>query len=230
MQLIYQAQNSVEAHLLLNLFKQAGLKSRIDGEYLQGGMGELQVSGIVRVMIVQEDYQEAKEIVRQWESKEKIILKGGENKIVSEVSSSPFTYKVKWRYLFALLIFFLVYSVVISAVQVNTSCFPGGRSLVPTDINDTTIINLSEQIQNTLLVDLLKSKNAKNGTYDMSRFINEKKIVRELVEKGRIKTTLDHLELLIAEIKSRDIKVPEYLNNTLKLLRKESSLLLNKDD
>lgn len=68
MRLIYQAQNSVEAHLLLNLFKQAGLKGRIDGEYLQGGIGELQVSGIVRVMIVQEDYQQAKEIVKQWET------------------------------------------------------------------------------------------------------------------------------------------------------------------
>lgn len=230
MLLIYQAQNSVEAHLLLNLFKQAGLNGRIDGEYLQGGMGELQVSGIVRVMIAQEDYLQAKEIVRQWESKENIVLKGDGEKIVTDVNSPPFAYKVKWRYLFALLIFFLVYSVVITAVQINSSCFLSDRSLLPTDINDTATINLYEQVQNSLLVDLLKSKSAKNGTYDMSKYINEKKIVLELVEKGRIKTALDHLELLIAEIKNRDIKVPEYLNNTLILLRKESNLIPNKND
>lgn len=54
--------------MVLNLFENAGLSGRIDGEYLQGGMGELPVMGLVRVMVDDADYDEARTIVKQWES------------------------------------------------------------------------------------------------------------------------------------------------------------------
>lgn len=70
MQLLYEAANSLEAHLILNLLEQAGLRGRIDGEYLQGGVGELQAMSIIRVMIEPDDYVAAKKIVDDWDAQQ----------------------------------------------------------------------------------------------------------------------------------------------------------------
>ena len=67
MRLIYEAANSLEAHMILNLFEQAGLSGRVEGEYLQGAMGELPASGLVKVMISDEDYLAAREILSEWD-------------------------------------------------------------------------------------------------------------------------------------------------------------------
>jgi hypothetical protein len=68
MKLLYEASNTVEAHMILNLLEQAGLSARIDGEYLQGGVGELQTMGIVRVMVKENDYPDAKSIIQEWDA------------------------------------------------------------------------------------------------------------------------------------------------------------------
>jgi len=68
MKLIYEAANSIEAHLIHNLLEQAHLTARIDGEYLQGGVGDLQAIGIVRVMVAEDDYNAAKEIIDHWDA------------------------------------------------------------------------------------------------------------------------------------------------------------------
>ncbi|MCF6319593.1 MAG: DUF2007 domain-containing protein, partial [Proteobacteria bacterium] len=96
--LIYQAQNSVEARLILNLFQQAGLSARIDGEYLQGGMGDLQVSGIVRMMIDEADLKKGKEIIRQWDSKEDIDIKTNSNPSAPENRSENSYPTLKWKF------------------------------------------------------------------------------------------------------------------------------------
>jgi len=70
MKLLYEAPNTVEAHMILNLLEQAGLSARIDGEYLQGGVGELQAMGVVRVMIEESDYAEADIIIQEWDKKQ----------------------------------------------------------------------------------------------------------------------------------------------------------------
>lgn len=68
MKLLYEASNTVEAHMILNLLEQAGLSARIDGEYLQGGVGELQAIGVVRVMVEEPDYPEARKIIDDWDA------------------------------------------------------------------------------------------------------------------------------------------------------------------
>ena len=70
MKLLYEASNTVEAHMILNLLENSGLSARIDGEYLQGGVGELQAIGIVRVMIDEADYQDAQLIIQEWDAKQ----------------------------------------------------------------------------------------------------------------------------------------------------------------
>lgn len=68
MRTLYEASNSLEAHMILNLLEMQGLSGRIEGEFLQGGLGELPAVGLVRVLVAEEDYQAAKEIVSRWEA------------------------------------------------------------------------------------------------------------------------------------------------------------------
>ncbi len=68
MKSVYEASHSVEAHMIMHLLQQGGLKACVQGEYLQGAIGELPVTGLVKVMVNDEDYQEAREIIELWES------------------------------------------------------------------------------------------------------------------------------------------------------------------
>lgn len=66
MKIAFEASNSIEAHLVLGLLKQANIDGMVSGEYLQGGVGELPVFGLVNVMVRDEDYENAKEVIATW--------------------------------------------------------------------------------------------------------------------------------------------------------------------
>lgn len=68
MRSVYEASSGLEAHMILNLLQQYRISGRIEGEYLQGGIGELQALGFVRVLVPEADYAEAKKIIAEWES------------------------------------------------------------------------------------------------------------------------------------------------------------------
>lgn len=67
MKKIFDANNSIEANLLKNILEQEGIGAYINGEYLQGGIGELPVMGLLSVMVEERDWVRASEIVRRWE-------------------------------------------------------------------------------------------------------------------------------------------------------------------
>ena len=71
MQCIYEAATALEAHMILNLLEQEGLKGRVDGDYLQGGIGELQAVGLVRVLVAEADIPKAKELIKAWDESQK---------------------------------------------------------------------------------------------------------------------------------------------------------------
>jgi len=54
--------------MILDLLQQQRISGRIEGEYLQGGVGGLQAMGLVRVLVSEADYAEAKKIINEWES------------------------------------------------------------------------------------------------------------------------------------------------------------------
>ncbi len=54
--------------MILNLLEVRGINGRIEGEYLQGGIGELPAMGMVRVLVAEESYPEARQIINEWES------------------------------------------------------------------------------------------------------------------------------------------------------------------
>lgn len=64
---VYDASNSAEAYMIANLLEQSGIEAIVEGEYLQGALGELPASGLVRLMVPNTDYQKAKEIIEKWE-------------------------------------------------------------------------------------------------------------------------------------------------------------------
>ena len=68
MRSVFEASSGLDAHMILNLLEQRGISGRIEGEYLQGGVGELQAMGFVRVLVAEEDYAEARQIIGEWES------------------------------------------------------------------------------------------------------------------------------------------------------------------
>lgn len=65
---VFEASNGLDAHLIANLLQQAGIEARIDGEFLQGGMGELPPMNLVRVVVAEEDHTEARSIIAEWEA------------------------------------------------------------------------------------------------------------------------------------------------------------------
>ena len=54
--------------MILNLLEQRGISGRIEGEYLQGGIGELSAMGFVRVLVAEVDYAKAMQIISEWEA------------------------------------------------------------------------------------------------------------------------------------------------------------------
>ncbi len=65
---IYEAENGVDAHLIFDMLRNEGLHARIDGEFLQGGIGDLQASGLIRVMIEESEFEQGREIIHNWEN------------------------------------------------------------------------------------------------------------------------------------------------------------------
>ncbi len=65
---VYEASTSLDAHMILNLLQQEGIQGRVDGEYLPGGVGEIQAINLVRVMVDDADYERARSVIRDWEA------------------------------------------------------------------------------------------------------------------------------------------------------------------
>ncbi|NND39415.1 MAG: DUF2007 domain-containing protein [Pseudomonadales bacterium] len=65
---VYQAGNTVDAQLLCNWLQQAGINASVEGGYLQGGIGELQAIGIVRVVVEDADFYAARDVVEHWDA------------------------------------------------------------------------------------------------------------------------------------------------------------------
>ncbi len=68
MKLLYEANDAIEAQLIKNMLAQANIESFIHGEYLQGGIGDIQAFGLVQLLVDERHYRTAKEIIDDWNS------------------------------------------------------------------------------------------------------------------------------------------------------------------
>jgi hypothetical protein len=65
---VYNAMNSIDAHIIQNLLAQQEIQAFVLGEHLQSGVGEIPALGLVRVTVSDTDYPQAKAIVAEWEA------------------------------------------------------------------------------------------------------------------------------------------------------------------
>lgn len=68
MKSVFDASSNIEAHLVMHQLQQAGIDARIEGEYLQGGIGELPAAGNIRVLVDSKDVDEARLVIAEWEA------------------------------------------------------------------------------------------------------------------------------------------------------------------
>ena len=64
---IYECNLAVEAHMVCDLLSRAGISSRVDGEFLQGAMGEIPLGNTVKVRVDPSRAAEAREVIADWE-------------------------------------------------------------------------------------------------------------------------------------------------------------------
>jgi hypothetical protein len=67
MKRIYEASHSVEAHMIVHLLEQEGVRAYVQGEHLQSGAGELPLGNLVGVAVEDEDEHRARAVIREWE-------------------------------------------------------------------------------------------------------------------------------------------------------------------
>lgn len=66
--IVYHAANSLDANMIKSLLEQCHIRAFIQGEYLQGGMGELPTIGLVTVSVDDDHQVEARKLIEEWES------------------------------------------------------------------------------------------------------------------------------------------------------------------
>jgi hypothetical protein len=74
MQIIYRAANLADAHLVRQLLESEGVPAFVQGEYLQGAVGELPANTEVLVHVHDAHVDAARAVVADWESSEPVVF------------------------------------------------------------------------------------------------------------------------------------------------------------
>lgn len=67
---VYEAENALDANLAKGILSQSGISAVIKGEYLQGGIGDIPLAGLVTVIVDDDDELAAREVLRRWQNGE----------------------------------------------------------------------------------------------------------------------------------------------------------------
>ena len=67
MRQVYTPANTAEAHMLAHLLEQNGIQAHVHGEQLTGAMGELPAGNLVQLLVSDEDYDRARDLLLRWE-------------------------------------------------------------------------------------------------------------------------------------------------------------------
>jgi len=68
MKTVYEASSAIEAHMLVDLLKQEDIDAHIHGEALQGAVGEIPATGLVRLLVAEENHAAARAVIERWDS------------------------------------------------------------------------------------------------------------------------------------------------------------------
>lgn len=70
---IYRAANIVDAHLIRQMLEAKGIPAFIQGEYLQGAVGELPANTEILVQVANASADAARAVVEEWERAEPVV-------------------------------------------------------------------------------------------------------------------------------------------------------------
>ncbi|PCJ98117.1 MAG: hypothetical protein COA45_08160 [Zetaproteobacteria bacterium] len=68
MNYIYSADNAAEAHMIMHMLEREDIKAEIHGEYLQGAVGEIPVTGHIKLSVNENNITKARQIIKEWEA------------------------------------------------------------------------------------------------------------------------------------------------------------------
>ncbi|HYG31487.1 MAG TPA: DUF2007 domain-containing protein [Methylophilaceae bacterium] len=72
MKIVYNAHTSLDAYVIKNLLESEGIAAFVQGDYLQGGVGELAAVDLVKVSVHDEDVAAARLLIEAWESSQPV--------------------------------------------------------------------------------------------------------------------------------------------------------------
>lgn len=67
MKIIFTARDIIEAHIVSGMLNANGIDTHVGGYYLQGGIGDIAVSGFANVQVAEEDIVLALPLVAEYE-------------------------------------------------------------------------------------------------------------------------------------------------------------------
>ena len=84
--IIYRAANTADAHLMRQLLENEGIPAFIQGEYLQGAIGELPANTEILVRVADEHAEAARAGVDEWERAEPVEIEDAlsDNEVLPE--------------------------------------------------------------------------------------------------------------------------------------------------
>lgn len=66
MKTLIHVQDAIEANLIKNLLADESIQATVLGEYLQGAIGELPASGLIRVVVADHQLEQAQQILADY--------------------------------------------------------------------------------------------------------------------------------------------------------------------
>ena len=68
MKCVFHARDGIEAHMLADLLDQVGIMAQVQGDMLQGAVGELPAAGLASVWVAESDESRAREVIAEFET------------------------------------------------------------------------------------------------------------------------------------------------------------------
>ena len=89
MKIVYRAGDITEAEIIKGMLLSYDIEAHVSGYYLQGGIGEISPLDLAKVHVADEDYEKAKEILREYEGNQPPQAGAGDLVESGESASRP---------------------------------------------------------------------------------------------------------------------------------------------
>jgi hypothetical protein len=96
--IVYRAANTADAHLIRQMLEAEGLPAFIQGEYLQGAVGELPANTEILVRVSDEHFDAARAVVADWESGEPMAFDDDDDDVAASAAAAPAAAQSAIRY------------------------------------------------------------------------------------------------------------------------------------